>query len=190
MFEFEKEMNMEKIKNLNLTEADWLKLRDFNKQIAKRIQMRLPSDWYLTLDEIEGAVYDTFIRYLNAYEPGAMSPTSYCYQFGEMATYRDLIREYRKLKSQETFDALYGEDKDDDEPCRHIYGEAEVKPWSVDERESLQDKLEVSEMMDKMPKLDKMIAEMLMEGKSYREIAEDIGLSAMACQKRMKKYGK
>ena len=49
---------MEKIKNLNLTEADWLKLHDFNKQIAKRIQMRLPSDWYLTLDEIEGAVYD------------------------------------------------------------------------------------------------------------------------------------
>jgi len=32
-----------------------------------------------------------------------------------------------------------------------------------------------------MPKLDKMIAEMLMEGKSYREIAEEIGISAMAC---------
>jgi len=128
---------MEKIKNLNLTEADWLKLHDFNKQIAKRIQMRLPCDWYLTLDEIEGAVYDVFIKLLNNYEPGAMSATSYCYQFGEKWAYLNLIREYRKLKSQETLDALYGEDKDDDEPCRHIYGEAEVKPLSVDERESL-----------------------------------------------------
>lgn len=181
---------MEKIKHLNLTESDWLKLHDFNQQIAKRIQMRLPSDWYLTLDEIEGAVYDVFIKLLNNYEPGAMSPVSYCYQFAEKWTYLNLIREYCKLKSQETFDALYGEDKDDDEPCRHIYGEAEVKPLSVDERESLQDKLEVNEIMQKMPKLDKMIAEMLMEGKSYREIADEIGLSAMACQKRMKKYGK
>lgn len=66
--------------------------------------MKLPSDWCLTLEDIEGAVYGTFIKLLNNYESGAMSPTSYCYQFGEQYTYRDLMREYGKLKKQDTFD--------------------------------------------------------------------------------------
>jgi len=68
------------------------------------------------------------------------------------------MREYRKLKQQETLDALYGEDNDDDEPCRHMYGEGDVKSLTVDERKSLDDKLQANETLDKMPKLDKMIA--------------------------------
>jgi len=143
---------------MKLNENDWMKLRDFNKQIARRIQMRLPADWCLTLDEIEGAVYDTFIKLLNNYKEGAMSPTSYCYQFGEQYTYRDLIREYRRLKKQETLDALYGEDNDDDEPCRHEYGEGDVPSLTVDDREKHDDEIEVNEILAKMPKLDKMIA--------------------------------
>ena len=89
----------------------------------------------LSLEEIEGAVYDTFIKLLNNYKEGAMSPTSYCWQFGEQYTYRDLMREYKHLKNQVELDELYGEDKDDDEPCKHKYGVGDVKALTVDERE-------------------------------------------------------
>jgi len=83
-----------------LTEKDWMKLRDFNKQIALRVQARLPGDWYLTLEEVEGAVYDAFVRLLSEYRPGAMGPTSFCWQYGEARAYGSLMREYRRLKSQ------------------------------------------------------------------------------------------
>lgn len=180
-------MNM---KNLNLNEEDWLKLRDFNKQIARRIQMRLPIDWHLTLDEIEGAVYDTFIKLLNNYRKGAMSPTSYCYQFGEKWTYQTLMSEYGKLKQQDTFDALYGEDKDDNKPCKHKYGEGEVKPLTVDESDKLDLMFEANEILSQMPKLDRMIAQMIMEGYTYEHIAKSLGIDRKTAMRRMKKYQK
>lgn len=175
---------------LNLTEKDWLKLRDFNKAIAKRIQMRLPADWCLTIEDIEGAVYDSFIKLLEGYKPGAMSPTSYCYQFGEEYTFRDLIRQYKKLKQFDSIDELYGEDKDDDEPCRHKYGIGEVQALSVDERNSVVEKIDVNSIIEKMPKLDKMIAQMIMEGHTYDEIADNLGIDRKTAMRRMKKYMK
>ena len=179
---------MRKHMNIRLTEKDWLKLRDFNKLISNKIRQRLPEDWQLTFDEIESAVYDTFIKLLNNYVEGAMSPTSYCFQFAEKYTYRDLIREYRRLKNQETLDALYSEDKDDDKPCRHKHGIGEVPALTVDERDSLDRKLETKQLLEKMTKLDRMIAELIMDGKSYRDVADEIGMSQVAVMKRMKKY--
>ena len=118
-----------------LDENDWLKLRDYNKIIANHIMRRLPSDWNLSFDDVSGAVYDTFIKLLNNYEPGAMSELSYCWQFGEKYTYRDLMREYHKLKGQIQYDEMFGEDKDDDEPCKHKIGKGDVQSLSVDEHE-------------------------------------------------------
>ena len=82
-----------------LTENDWLKLRDYNKQIALRVRAKLPGDWYLTPEEVEGAVYDSFVKLLSEYRPGAMSAVSFCWQYGEMRTYGNLMREYRRLKN-------------------------------------------------------------------------------------------
>lgn len=152
--------------------------------------MRLPADWYLSLDEIEGAVYDTFIKLLNNYEEGAMSPTSYCHQFGERYTFRDLMREYRKLKRQETLDVIYGEDKDDDEPCYHKYGIGDVPSLSVKDDDKLENRDSVSEIMGKANLIDKTIMNLVMEGKTLREIGEEVGLSKDAISKRLKKYHK
>ena len=174
--------------NIHLTEKDWLKLRDFNIVISRKIKSRLPVDWNLPTDEIEGAVYDVFIKLLNNYKPGAMSAVSYCYQFAEKWTYLNLMREYKRLKNQDTFDALYGEDNDDDEPCRHKYGIGEVKALSVYERDSLDRKLETKQLLESMPKLDKMIAEMVMEGHTYDDIAENLGIDRKTAMRRMKKY--
>lgn len=163
-------------------------MRDFNKLISNKIRQRLPKDWQLTLDEIESAVYDTFIKLLNNYNDGAMSPTSYCFQFAEKYTYRDLIREYRRLKNQETLDALYGEDYNDDEPCKHKVVNENANAVTTNPRHTLNIHLKVVELLDKMPKIDKMIAELIMDGKSYREIANEVGMSQVAVMKRMKKY--
>ena len=121
-------------KTVMLSDADWLKLRDFSKAMAARLKKRLPCDWYLPVEDVQSAVYGTFIKLFNSYRPGAMSVTSYCYQYAERWTYLTLMAEYRRLKNQDDLDAVYGEDFDD-EPCRHRYGSAEVKALSVDERE-------------------------------------------------------
>lgn len=121
---------------MKLTEQDWLKLRDFNKKIAVSIQQKLPSDWAITREDIEGAVYDTFIKLLAKYKPGALSAASWCWQHGEKWTLTNLLAEYRRLKKQVTLDDLYGEDKNDDEPCNHKYGIGEVESLTVDDRES------------------------------------------------------
>ena len=173
--------------NIRLTENDWLKLRDFNKTISKKIKQRLPKDWQLTEEEIESSVYDTFIKLLNNYVEGAMSPTSYCYQYAEQYTYRDLIREYRHLKNQEILDDIYGEDKDD-KPCRHKIVNENANALTATPIHSLNIHLKVAEILDKMPKIDKMIAELIMDGKSYRQIADEIGMDKMTIQRRMKKY--
>ena len=176
------------MKRLNLTENDWLKLRDYNVVIARHIKNRLPLDWQLTTEEIEGAVYDTFIRYLNNYEQGTMSPVSWCYKYAEQATYRDLIREYRKLKAQDTFDALYGEDDDDDQPCRHKYGKGDVQALAVDDRAAQELCDEVNTILDKAPLIDREIMKLVMKGMTFEEIGREIGLSKMAVSKRLKKY--
>jgi len=96
---------------LRLTEKDWLKLRDFNKQIALRVRAELPGDWYLTAEDVEGAVYDVFIKLLGEYKPGAMSPTSYVYQYAEARALDMLMREYKRLKNSEPVEEDFdGED--------------------------------------------------------------------------------
>lgn len=78
-----KKIDVEKI--VKLSDADWLKLRDFSKSITASLKQKLPGDWYLSDDDIQGVVYGTFIKILRSYKPGAMSPTSYCWQFAEKA---------------------------------------------------------------------------------------------------------
>jgi len=97
-----------------LSDADWLKLRDFSKRISSNIMRKLPGDWLLSDDDVQGAVYGTFVKLLANYRPGAMSPTSYCWQFAERWTLLTLMNEYRRLKKQVALDDLE-EPADDDE---------------------------------------------------------------------------
>ena len=117
-----------------ITEADWLKLRDWNRQITKRIMAKLPADWYLTSEDVEGAVYDSIISLLSTYKGGSMSATSYCYQYAEQYTMRDLIREYERLKRQV---AISDEKEGDGETVRHEIGHGEAEELTVDGQENL-----------------------------------------------------
>lgn len=82
-----------------LTEQDWLKLNGFAERIAGQIEMKLPSDWRLTFEEIRSEVYGTFIKLLAGYRDGAMSPTTYCFQWAEKKTFDALMREYGRMKA-------------------------------------------------------------------------------------------
>jgi hypothetical protein len=44
-------------------------------------------------------VYDSFIKLLSEYRPGAMSAVSFCWQYAEKMTAQNLYKEYRRLKN-------------------------------------------------------------------------------------------
>lgn len=89
-------IDIEKI--VKLSDSDWLKLRDFSKAITASLKPKLPGDWYLSDDDIQGAVYGTFVKLLSEYRSGARGPVSYCWQYGEVRTLGALMAEYRRLK--------------------------------------------------------------------------------------------
>lgn len=64
---------------VKLSDEQWMKLRDFSKVITASLRKKLPGDWYLPDEDIQGAVYGVFIKILQSYKPGVMSPTSYCW---------------------------------------------------------------------------------------------------------------
>ena len=98
---------------LHLTDADWLTLRNMNHAITGKIKNKLPPDWQLPKEDIQGAVYDTFLRLLANYREGTMSPLTYCQRYAEGYTQRDLRREYKTLKSQlQACDLLEYQDED------------------------------------------------------------------------------
>lgn len=50
--------------------------------------------------------------------------------------------------------------------------------------------IQISELLNKMPLVDKLIANMIMNGYSYEEIAKNVGLTRDGVYKRMRKYSK
>lgn len=183
------------MKSLKLTEKDWLKLRDYSKLFAGRIQHNLPVDWAITLEEIEGAVFDTFIYLLGNYKEGAMSVVSYCYQFGEKITFNRLSKEYKQIVKTHLYfvDNPINEEYEDDYghiiDMRHQYGEMEDCPITSLESE-LQTRDELTNVLTKASAEDKEIMKMIYEGYSYEEIANKFNTNKMEISRRMKKYGK
>lgn len=173
---------------LRLTEKDWLKLRDFNKRIALRVQAKLPGDWYLTHEEVEGAVYDVFIKLLGEWRPGAMSPTSYVYQYAERRALDMLMREYRRLKNSEPVEEDFGADDDSERPGRYVEGA--VKALSVDDRPARDVRDAVGEIIDKAAPEDRGAMKLYMEGRTLEEIGLKLGITKQAVSARFRKYSK
>lgn len=111
-----------------------------------------------------------------------MSPISYCYKYAEIATWRDLIREYHRLKNQQAFFEIV--DFDERQCCSGFVDRLpNTNPVKV-----VEDRDEVSRIFSNAPKIDCLIMEGVMEGKTLREIGEDLGMSQVAVLKRLKKY--
>ena len=115
-------------KQLHLSHEDWDKLKDLNTIATNAIRRKLPPDWPLTSEDINGAVYDTIIHLLGIYRTGTMSPVSFCWAYAEQYTYRDLMREYSRLKRQVSLDDV----TDDEDEVRHEIGRGDVPELTVD----------------------------------------------------------
>ena len=115
-----------------------------------------------------------------------MSAASYCWMFGEKWTYLTLMREYRRLKKQDTIDVL--PDEDDDDASRAGKNPLGVKALTTDERAERELDDDLNCIMDKATPQDKRIMQLVMQGWSLEEIGQLIGISKMAVSKRLKKY--
>ena len=171
---------------LNLSTADWLKLKSYNEIISKEVQKKLPSDWQLSIDEISSYVYDTFFRLSKNFKQGECSFTSYCYKYAKLCTLNVLFREYNKLKNQQTLFDIE-EPEEDDYIVKHQIVEYDISN-DKDDEQVFYTKLFCNELLEKMNETDRHIAESIMNGHSYDEIAKELGTNKMEISRRMRKY--
>ena len=151
----------------NVTADDWKKLYKWSGNFAKEIRQKLPSNFELEDDEIKSYVFDAYLNLAKIYKEGDLSFASYCFKYAKTHTFRNIIREYDKLKK-----FAFGVDLSDlrtKEP-------------------NISTKLLCDDLLEKMNKTDRRIAEMIIQGFSYQEIAEELGTNKMAISRRMKKY--
>lgn len=171
---------------LNLSNDDWLKLKYYNEIISKEVQKKLPNDWQLSLDEISSYVYDTFFRLAKTFRKGQCSFTSYCFKYATLCTLNVLFREYNKLKNQQTLFDIE-EPEEDDYIVKHQIIEYAISN-DKDDEQVFYTKLFCNELLEKMNETDRHIAESIMNGHSYEEIAKELGTNKMEITRRMKKY--
>lgn len=133
-------------------------------------------------------MYDSFIKLLSEYRPGAMSAVSFCWQYGEMRTYVNLMREYRRLKNQFQVEEDFDGDDDPEQPRQ--YGDGDVKALSTDEREKRDAAMIAGDIVRKAKPEDKEAMQLFMEGHTLEEIGERLGIDKSAVLKRFRKYGK
>ena len=172
---------------LNLTESDWLKLRSLNKSVTRRIKGKVPADWHISAEEIEGVVYDVIIALLAEWKQGALSPVSYCWKYAEARAYSNLMREYGRIKAQLCIDDLQNPDTEDGITHREI-GRGDIPALTVDDGPALTAKMLVGEIIHRMSAEDRIIARMIMQGYTQEEIARLVGISQQGISKRMRQY--
>ena len=152
----------------NLTSNDWKKLYKWSGNFAKEIRQKLPSDIELTDDEIKSYVFESYLNLAKIYKEGDLAFTSYCYKWAKPYTLRKIQLEYNKLKK-----FAFGVDLSD----------LRTKETNIST------KLLCDDLLEKMDKKDRRIAEMIIQGFSYEEIAKKFGTNKMAITRRMRKYG-
>ena len=173
---------------VKLSDEQWMKLRDFSKVITASLRKKLPGDWYLPDEDIQGAVYGVFIKILQSYRPGAMSPTSYCWQYGERSALQALLREYRRIKSQVPFEDVENPPEDEYGELRE-YGEYEIEPYK-----DMSEHIEQQDYADRVQKIADAhglgkIARLL-KTMTEREIAEELCQSQPAVHRKIEKLRK
>ena len=151
----------------NVTADDWKKLYKWSGNFAKEIRQKLPSDIELTDDEIKSYVFESYLNLAKNYKQGDLAFTSYCFKWAKQYTLRKIQLEYVKLKKFEI-----GVDLSD----------LRTKETNIST------KLLCDDLLEKMDDKDKHIAEMIMNGFSYQEIAKELGTNKMDISRRMRKY--
>lgn len=165
----------------HISYSDWLKLKSYCENIYKEIQKKLPNDIKLTDDEIKSQFYQSILNLVKIYREGPMSFVAYCYRYAKIYTLSRLIKDYKKLNKFEFSAGLSYLNDTEYEFQLDISNDK-------DDEQVFYTKLFCNELLEKMNETDRHIAESIMNGHSYEEIAKELGVSKMAITKRMKKY--
>lgn len=113
---------------------------------------------------------------------------SYVFEWLEKYVYKALMDDYSKLKKEQLvyIDATdrsnvdyFNED--------HEYGEYEVAA-SYDDKDKFEKYDIVKSVYEKANSLDKMIIDMVLEGKEIANVAKELGMSRQNVYKRLQKY--
>lgn len=172
--------------HVRLSTEDWDVLKAYNARISCNILKKLPSDSGYSYEDVSSEVYGVFVTLLNEYKCGVMSPTSYCWQFAESRATDNILREYRRLRSQLDISEML--DPDDDVTCCHKYGPGDVKRLVVDERGRNSAKIDAKYFSKKATAEDRPLMEMVLDGMNYHEISRKTGISPSTISRRLAKY--
>lgn len=174
---------------MNPTKQEWIKLCDYARISARHLNRKLPMDWDLSVDEIQGKLMDTVLHLIDIYKAGGQSIVSYCYRLMEITTYRNLMQEYKRIKRN--LEIVDDNRDDDDNEVKHQIGIGDVKALTVrDFGYKLETRDEVSVIIKKTDETGRKICDMIMNGNNQYEIARELGISQQAVAKRIKKMRK
>lgn len=181
------------MKKHNITSAEWLKIETYIKATITRLQRRMPTDWQPEYDDLHCVCFDAVLAILNSYKPGSLSPSAYCYQFLEKTTFSELIKEYHKLKLQDTLYSL-GEldDGDDGDFCTHKRGKADVSETTDFPMKKIEDKDLLGKLYDSCDDVDTRhaIACMYFLGWSLTQAAKECKMTKQTLLARLRALGK
>lgn len=119
-----------------------------------------------------------------------MSPVSYCYQWAERFALRDILRDYRRtIQNLAIIDERIDAEEDDAGNVHHEIGVGEVDALTVDDRETIAAKIDAEEIVRNATPEDREIMLSVLEGRTYQEIADRLGITRSAVSQRLKRYG-
>lgn len=173
-----------------ITNEDWCNLSSVVETTAKHIwnSDKLPGDLRLSFDELRSDCYAKCGRLVSNYKPGPLSLKSYVFEWLEKNVCKAILDDYRKHHQAELTYIDAGTLYDTNnyvEP--HEYGEYEVESY-FDDRKKFEAYDIVKTIYEKANKLDKMIIDMILDGKNIMEVADEVGMSARQIYRRLQKY--
>lgn len=173
-----------------IKKEDWCSLSGVVETTARQIwnSDKLPGDLRLSFDELRSDCYIKCGKLVSNYKPGELSLKSYVFEWLEKYVYKALMDDYKQHHKAEMTYIDAGNYYDEDNYTEnHEYGEYEVAS-SYDDRKKFETYDIVKNIYDKANKLDKMIIDMVLDGKDMTAVAQEIGISARQIYRRLQKY--
>ena len=173
-----------------IKKEDWCSLSGVVEATARQIwnSDKLPGDLRLSFDELRSDCYAKCGKLVSNYKQGELSLKSYVYEWLEKYVCKAIFDDYKQHhKAALTYIDAGTYDEEDNYVEPHEYGEFEVAAY-FDDKKKYESYEALKSIYDKANKLDKMIIDMILDGKEITAVAEEVGISARQIYRRLQKY--
>ena len=173
-----------------IKKEDWCSLSGVVEATARQIwnSDKLPGDLRLSFDELRSDCYAKCGYLVNNYKSGELSLKSYVFEWLEKKVVDAIMHDYKQHhKAALTYIDAGTYDEEDNYVEPHEYGEYEVAAY-FDDKKKYESYEALKSIYDKANKLDKMIIDMILDGKEITAVAEEVGISARQIYRRLQKY--